>query len=265
MDYRSLNGERIAFRRSGSGDPVLLLHSLGTHSGLWKATQDALANRYTTIAFDCRGHGASTLNGTFSVEAIASDALTLMEELGFERYHVVGSSMGGLFAVALNARQPQRLMSLTMVGGYASAGPAGPPRLAATRELLQHTSMRRFAESYTADTLMPTADLAARDFLVEAIASMQPSAYLATLEEILLADVSPLLGQIKVPALMIAGNEDRRAPVIVSQMLEQAIAGAKLKVLPKAGHLPMLDDPTQFCETLTHFLNCESVGCNRKP
>ncbi|MEP9349455.1 alpha/beta fold hydrolase [Xanthobacter sp. KR7-225] len=261
-----VNGERIAFRRTGEGPAVLLIHSLGTHSGLWASTFAALLGQFSLVAMDCRGHGGSTNRGGFSVAAVAQDGRALMDQLGHERFHVVGISMGGLMAVTLAAAVPDRVASLFLTGAYAGVGAAGPPRLAATRALLAGTAMAAFGAAYAADTVLPDSPEAARALVANAIAGMSAADYLDTLEAILTADVSALLPTLDVPALVLTGQEDRRAPEEVGRRLSACLPQGAFEVMPGAGHLAVLDRPAAFNQRLVDFLTQAGrrrSGCSR--
>lgn len=253
MPVLELNGETISFERAGAGAPVLLLHSLGTHAGLWASTLAALSDRFKLVAMNCRGHGGSSNRTGFSVESIARDGLALMAALGHERFHVIGCSMGGLFAVTLHALAPLRCLSLTLTGAYATVGAAGPPRIAATRETLATMPMVEFGRRYADDTVI-SADIGARELVANAIGGMTRENYLLTLEVILTADISPLLAGIAVPTLVLVGTEDLRAPPAVARGLAEAISRSVLREIQGAGHLAMLDEPEAFIQTLGRFL-----------
>jgi 3-oxoadipate enol-lactonase len=250
-----INGERIAYARVGKGEPVLLIHSLGTSSALWRTTMAALVETFTVIAPDCRGHGNSSNHGGFSVETAAGDALDLMSALGFDRFHCVGISMGGLIGVTACGRSPQRFLSMVLADSYATVGAAGPLRLAATREKLAATPMRQFAEAYVADTLLKTTPAAVHREVADMITAMSAEHYLQTLASILSADITPLLAGIGCPVLVMVGQDDSRTPVPVSQALARAIANAELVVLPDAAHLAVLDNAAAFNTALRNFLN----------
>lgn len=254
MPALELNGETISFERAGAGPPVLLLHSLGTNASLWSVVLTALSDRFAIVAMDCRGHGRSSNRGGFSVTAITRDGLALMAALGHERFHVVGCSMGGLFAVAVQAAAPDRVLSLALAGAYATVGAAGPPRIVATRELLATLSMAEFGRRYAEDTVITTA-LEPRTLVENAIAAMTREDYMETLEAILTADVSPILAGIAVPTLVLVGTEDRRAPPEVARRLADSIPGAVFRQIDGAGHLAMLDEPEAFVRELELFLS----------
>ncbi len=254
MPQLTVNGENIHYREAGAGVPVILVHSLGTSLRLWDSTIAALSPNFKVIAIDCRGHGESTNRGGFSVDAIVDDVFAVASALSLPSFHYVGISMGGLFGVATCAKAPKRLLSLTLADSYATVGPAGPPRVASTRETLKTVPMRDFAAGYVRDTLMPATPKLVHDATVDAIASVRPGNYLQTLEAILTADVTPLLREVRAPTLVIVGENDQRTPVAVSEKLAAAIPGAQLVVVKSAGHLSVLDQPEDFNGSLGRFL-----------
>jgi 3-oxoadipate enol-lactonase len=91
------DGATIAFDRAGTGPPVLLIQGVGVIGGGWRPQIDGLASQYSLYTFDNRGIGQSTLNGSgLSIEAMAADALAVMDAAGAARFQVVGHSMGGV-------------------------------------------------------------------------------------------------------------------------------------------------------------------------
>lgn len=253
-EFLDINGERIAFRRAGQGPAVLLIHSLGLDGGLWASTLEALSDRFTLVAMDCRGHGASSNRGGFTVAAVANDARTLMEALGHARFHVVGMSMGGLMAVHLAALTPASVLSLVLAGAYGSVGDGAPARIATTRARLATCSMADFGRSYADDTLLPAAGAAARDRVADTIGAMTARDYIDTIESILTDDVTPLLAHITAPTLVLTGSSDFRAPIAKGQALAQGISGARFEIMPEAGHLAVLDVPDAFNTRVARFL-----------
>lgn len=260
LEFLDINGERIAFRRAGQGPAVLLIHSLGLDCGLWTRTLEALSDRFAVVALDCRGHGASSNRGGFTVEAVASDARTLMETLGHARFHVVGMSMGGLMAARVAAKAPSSVLCLVLCSAYVSVGAAGPPRIAATRAELANTSMADFGRAYADDTILPTSDAAARRFVAHAIAKMTAGDYLDTIEAILTADITSLLPAIAAPTLVLTGSADRRAPPEKGRELAHAVRNARFEELQGAGHLAVLDAPDIFNSHLRGFLTQGRLG-----
>ncbi|MEU6357779.1 alpha/beta hydrolase, partial [Streptomyces sp. NPDC047072] len=119
------DGTRIAYRdRSGPGIPVLLLHGLAGHLGEWDDLAARLVSAgHRVVAYDARGHGASTRRpASVSRAAHVGDAVAVEAALDLGPAVVVGQSMGGSTAMLLAAGRPELVRSLVLV----EAGPAGP-------------------------------------------------------------------------------------------------------------------------------------------
>ncbi len=106
MVFANVNGEQLFYERRGNGPTVVLVHSLGTSSAIWQFLISNLEPRFECIAFDCRGHGRSSRNRSFSVEAIADDILALASALDRQRFHLAGISMGGVICMTAYAKAP---------------------------------------------------------------------------------------------------------------------------------------------------------------
>jgi len=138
----TLHEGRLAYRVRGAGDPVLFVQGVGVHSPTggprrpgdgWAPQTDALSSPYACLSFDHRGMGASPASPTpFTIEDLAADAVALADAQGWDRFHVVGHSMGGLISVVLALAHPRRVRSLSLLCTSAS-GPylATPSPLAA--------------------------------------------------------------------------------------------------------------------------------------
>ena len=112
-------GARISYSRAGTGAPVLLIQGVGAIGNVWRPQIEGLRDRFSLIAYDNRGIGASTItDGHLSIEAMADDALAILDAEGIDRCHVVGHSMGGLIAMQLALTSPRRVKSLTLLSTF---------------------------------------------------------------------------------------------------------------------------------------------------
>ncbi|WP_299918160.1 alpha/beta fold hydrolase [uncultured Roseobacter sp.] len=117
-DFVEVNGQRICYALAGSGPPLLLLHGFPQTHVLWRQAGALLGDRYTVIAPDLRGYGASSKpEGTenYSFRHMAQDQTALMKHLGFARFHVAGHDRGGRVAHRLALDAPDAMLSLTVM------------------------------------------------------------------------------------------------------------------------------------------------------
>lgn len=119
MGFVSARGARVSYTRMGTGAPVLLIQGVGAIGDAWRPQVEGLRDRFSLITFDNRGIGASTItDGSLSIEAMADDALAILDAEGIDRCHVVGHSMGGLIAMQLALTSPRRVRSLTLLSTF---------------------------------------------------------------------------------------------------------------------------------------------------
>jgi 3-oxoadipate enol-lactonase len=257
MPLLSANGETIHYLTEGSGPVVVLVHSLGASCMLWADQIAALKDRYTLIAWDARGHGGSSTNGEATIQGAVDDLAGLLDHLHITTCHVVGLSMGGRIALLFNAEHPGVARSLVLAGTFAKPPEGAAERYAATREALAYISMREFALQYAGERLMPATALEVQDKVADWVASVPVKAYLETMKSVLTGDFTPTLAAVGVPTLVLAGENDTLTPPGQAQELASAIAGAKLTIIPAAGHLANLDNPDAFTAALAGFLDAQ--------
>lgn len=118
----TLEGESIAYRSYGTGEPVVLVHGTALSQVIWRGLGyvDALAPDHRVITIDLRGHGQSTIPVTadrYSLERLAGDVLAVLDDAGIPSAHYIGYSLGGLIGFSLVDRLPERIRSFTALAG----------------------------------------------------------------------------------------------------------------------------------------------------
>jgi 3-oxoadipate enol-lactonase len=123
MPTLSIDDIQIAYQHIGAGEPVLLIHGLGSSARDWEFQTPALAARYQVIAADLRGHGGSSKpRGRYRITRFATDMAELLQGLAAAPAHVVGLSLGGMVALELALSRPDLVRSLVVI----NSGPAAP-------------------------------------------------------------------------------------------------------------------------------------------
>lgn len=266
MPYVQSDATRIWYETFGSGEPLLLIMGLSGTIQSWGLQIPELARQYRLICLDNRGVGRSDKPlGPYSIEDMAEDALAVLDAAGVDSAHVLGVSMGGLIAQALYHQRPTRVRSLVL--GCTGAGPNDPnyvppaphvweilqrDRETEPPELILEAMARMFYHpSYRARM----ADLTARLLRLQQNEPQPPHAYAAQLSACLNhVPNSPRLKNIRVPTLVLHGDEDEIWPLANASHLAAHIPNAELAVIPDSGHMFMIEKPREFNQAVLDFL-----------
>lgn len=263
-----IDGIALAYDDSGSGAPVVLLHAFPLSKAMWRAQADALGDAYRVIAPDLRGHGESARAGdSATMDEMADDVLALLDRLGLGRVALGGLSMGGYVALNLARRYPGRLAALILADTRAGADSAeGREGRAATARKALEQGAAAIADQLLPKLLAPATQRDRPGLAGEVralIEATSPQAIAAASHGMAArADSTPALAAISVPTLILVGAEDALTPPGESEAMRAAIPGARLAIIPGAGHLSNLEQPAAFNQALRGFL--DGLGADGK-
>jgi 3-oxoadipate enol-lactonase len=259
MKARIAGGE-LSYDVRGSGPALLLLHAFPLGMAMWDDQARALSSAFQVVRFDCRGFGGSPPGeGLLTMEAVANDGAALLDHLDIPSATVCGVSMGGYAAFAFVRRHASRLRGLVLADTKAGADTDQARRTRAE----QAAKVRREGTAAIADVVLPK--------LVGKTTHEQRPQVVARLREMILAnpprgiadalaglaaraDSTPTLREIRVPTLVVCGEEDVITPPAEAEAMQAAIPGSTLELLPKAGHLASVETPEAFNRVLDAFL-----------
>jgi 3-oxoadipate enol-lactonase len=255
-------GVRLAWEAFGEGEPVLFIHGLGYDRHGWGPAPETLAERFRVITFDNRGVGESdTPPGPYSTSEMAADAAAVLSDVGVERAHVVGTSLGGLIAQELALRTPQRVLTLVLSSttpGGTSAFPMpqrGAERFAAFAEDPSPENLFGLIEnSLSAATVASSPELVEEIYAYRLAHPPRLDAWLA--QAAAGAEFSSLaaLATLDRPTLVTHGVDDNVVDYRNGELIAQAVPGAELVLVPDAGHLCFWERPDAFVGAIASFL-----------
>lgn len=237
---------------------VTMSHSLSANLTMWDPQVSALAERYRVLRYDTRGHGGSDVPaGEYDFGQLADDAVALLDGLGIERTHFVGLSMGGMIGQHLGLKHGARLLSLTL----ADTSSGYPPEAAAgwgDRIAFAKANGMAATVDATIERWFSPAFVASGAPVVEKVRDMirqtPVQGYCGCGAAIRALDTTPHLAKIRVPTLVIVGEDDPGTPVSMAKIIADGIPGAELVILPVVRHLSNLEDVSGFNAALTGFL-----------
>jgi pimeloyl-ACP methyl ester carboxylesterase len=248
-----LSGNLYYSHHHDAGDeapPLVLIHGAGGMHLYWPPEIRRLRG-YSVYAVDLPGHGKSeTVDGQQTISDYSRHLVQWLESIQLRRAVIIGHSMGSAIALTLAIHHPEYVVGLGLVGSSA--------------RLKVHPDLLNFAAD-------PTTFLKAADLLVSCSFSPSTSPHLVELatrrmesvrQSVLFGDllacnqfdVMEQLGSIKQGTLVICGEGDQMTPVRSAQYLASAIPNAELCVIPDAGHMVMLEQPSLVAEKLRSFL-----------
>jgi 3-oxoadipate enol-lactonase len=256
----SVAGAELACEVTGTGPAVLLLHAFPLGLAMWDEQAAAFQDAHQVVRFDCRGFGGSPPGDSLlTMERIADDAVGVLDRLGIPSAAVGGLSMGGYAALALVRRHADRIHALVLADTRAGAD---SPEAKATRAA-QAEKVRREGAAAIADAVLPkllgATTHQARPELVarvrRIIESNPPRGIADALAGLAArADSTATLREIRVPTLVVVGEEDAITPPAEAEALQRGIAGSRLAVIPRAGHLANMENPAEFNREVGAFL-----------
>jgi len=247
----NLNGIEIEYQDGGLGSPVLLGHGYSATGRMWDGQRAAHGDRYRIVSWDMRGHGQTESPkdpAQYSAALTVADMRALLQHCGIERAVVGGLSLGGYVSLAFYLAHPEMVRALVIC----DSGPGY--RNAEARAAWNQRAHERAAELETKGLEA----LAGRSReMREAMGHHASAQGLAHAARGMLAqegsEVIDSLGGIRVPTLIIVGDQDR--PFLAPcEYMAKKIPGARLEVIPGAGHSSNLDQPAIFNRVLSDFL-----------
>ncbi|AZC16990.1 MULTISPECIES: alpha/beta fold hydrolase [Pseudomonas] len=258
MAYFEHEGCTLHYEEYGRGEPLLLVHGLGSSAQDWEKQVPELATRYRLIIPDVRGHGRSDKpRERYSIPGFAADLMALVEHLGLGPVHYVGLSMGGMIGFQLAVDQPHLFKSLCIVNS------APEVKLRSADDYWQwfkRWSMSRLLSMAAigkalGQRLFPKPEQAElRQKMAERWARNDKRAYLASFDAIVGWGVQERLGRITCPTLVVSADHDY-TPVALKEAYVKLLPHAQLVVIEDSRHATPLDQPQRFNQTLLHFIN----------
>ena len=267
-------GGRIYYEVDGDGPALTLVHAGVATLRQWDPQVPAFAERYTVVRYDTRGFGRTqTDNVSFSNRA---DLTAVLDHLGIERTHLLGTSRAGSIALDATLQFPDRVASLIVVAGgiRGHESPSTDAEAATFEELERLWEAKDWSALAEGETALwvdgpgqPTdrVDPAIRRTVHEWIAaSYRDHADEEPEPRVLEPPANERLGEVRVPTLVIVGGLDTSGTIAASRRLAENISGARLEIFEGVAHMVNLEQPDRFTAVVLDFLaDIESGALSR--
>lgn len=256
MPMVQVNTIRLYCEIHGTGQPLVLIHGLGSSTRDWEAQVHEFSTSYQVVTFDLRGHGQSDKPaGPYRMAMFSADLADLLQTLGIAATHVVGLSLGGAIAFQFALDYPARVRTLTIVNSAPTLGDPAYAQQEIERRvgIVQQHGMRAMGQALSANLFPKPEQASLRETFVERWAENDPEAYIEATRSMLGWDVTNRLSTLERPTLVIAADQDY-SPVAVKEAYIKLIPNAQLIVMSDAHHAVPMEQPEQFNTVLRRFL-----------
>ena len=272
--FIQINGINVHYKQMGSGEPVIiLLHGFGASVFSWREVMTPLANYGTVIAFDRPAFGLTQRpmpgewqgQNPYSPEAQVALVIGLMDALEVDRAILIGNSAGGSVALSTALANPQRINGLVLVDAAVYSGGGAPAWIRPLLRLPQYDRVGQLISRsllQNGDRLIETAWHDPTRISPEVIEGYQKPLLANNWDRALWeltkasseSGLADRLAELKLPVLVVSGDDDRIVPTDQSVRLSEEIAGARLVVFTACGHVPQEECPDQFLQAVKPFV-----------
>ena len=242
----------------GEGEPLLLLHGLGSSTRDWQYQLDNFAQAYRVVTLDLRGYGQTDHPpGPYSIQQMSEDVFALVNYLEIPGFHLLGYSMGGAVALQFALDHASHVDKLIVVNSQPSFIPTGWRQKVEYRmrkTVVSVLGVRRLAPIIAKRLFPDPSQQALRDLLIDRYSQNDAHAYLATLDALAVWSVVSRLGDLHMPTLFITADHDYTSVQDKQRYVDQ-FPNARMVVVENSRHGTPLDQPEVFNSHVLDFLS----------
>ncbi len=251
----------FSYLDGGRGDTVLLVHGFGANKDSWNRFARHLSGKYRVVAVDLPGHGESTsgLEYNYDIPSQARRLALFTEVLGINRFHILGSSMGGAIAIYFSHEHPDRIITLGLMSSAGVLSPR-PSEYMQKLEKGENPLLVRSREDFDAMLEFVMAQPPYMPWFIRDVAYEQYRQRQAInqkiFNDIATGDVieAPFLPEINVPVFLLWGQQDRVLDVSSVEVFQKRIPRTETVILDNIGHAPMYEAPEVSAKHYLAFL-----------
>jgi pimeloyl-ACP methyl ester carboxylesterase len=279
LPFVEVKNGKLFYAVSGSGPPLVLLHSAWASHEWWRWQIPILSQNYRTYAVDIRGHGRSTpLEKVYSIEGFTRDLKIFLAELGIEETALVGWSLGGIIAMQYCLNHPSKVNALVLIATQGHKNSRLKLKiifyylqahLSLLMDFAQPRKYDRIAQSFPSQSaewlewqvknmLSSKTPKEVCDWIIDDITNHPRKNFFEVIKSAWNWEAGDKLKQIKVPTLILVGDRDNLTPPRISQLLQAAIPDSKLVIVEDASHYLVMERPELVNAEILKFL--KSIG-----
>jgi 3-oxoadipate enol-lactonase len=242
----------------GEGPPLYMAHGIGSRKSAWRAITDALANDFTCVAYDQRGHGESPIPPVpYSLDNLVEDLEALRQKLGHDKIHVMGHSLGGQIGPAFARTHPDHTLSIVLLSTAAARtvedcakvnGVVAKMRAEGVAPILPTLVARWYTDEFCA---------ARPDAIQDRIAQVNGTpedVFLSVFDVYASTEMASWLPQVTAPCLVLTGENDPGCNPRLNTEIDRLLPNSELVILPELRHSILVEGPDQVIPPVRDFL-----------
>ena len=255
-----INGVKINYELEGKeGNPCLTFsNSLAANLNMWDPQAEYFKENYRILRYDTRGHGQSeAAEPPYSLETLADDVVGLWAQLGINKSHFIGLSLGGMIGQGLALRYPDKLLSLAVCDSRADCPEQYRNNWHQRIPEVEKNGMDPLVEPtitrwFTEDCINARPEM--MDEVRQMVGATSKEGYIGCAQAILGLNYLDSLDTIELPSIFIVGAQDTGTPPEAAKAMHEKVSGSIYQEIDPAAHVSNMENPTAFNKALENFL-----------
>jgi pimeloyl-ACP methyl ester carboxylesterase len=249
---------RSAVSLEGDGPPLFLIHGIGASRHSWDGLVARARDHFRCISYDLRGHGSSPRPAPpYSLDDLVDDLEALRAELGIDRAHFAGHSLGGMIAPAYARAHPDRVLSLGLLSTAAGRTVEDAARVKGVVAAMRDKGIAPVLETLKERWFTPQFAASHPDVItrrLKQVIDTDPEVFLSVFDIYAETEMAPWLNEIKAPSLVLTGEFDGGCPPRLNEIIAGELPDAELVVLAGLRHAILLEAADQVAGPVLDFL-----------
>jgi len=249
----------VAHEVTGSGPALYMVHGIGSRKSTWAPIVDRLADRYTCVTYDLRGHGDSPVPAVpYTLDDLVEDLEALRARLGHDRLHVIGHSLGGMIGPAYARSNPERTASIGLISTAAGRTAEDSARVRGVVQRMRDEGIEAVLPTlvdrwYTDDFAAANPDVIRRR--IDQVLATPPEVFLSVFDVYATTEMGPWLSEIRRPCLVLTGENDPGCSPRLNRFIDSELPDRRLVILPRLRHSIVVEAADAVGTTIAEFLS----------
>ena len=249
---------KLSYCVTGDGPPLYLVHGIGSRKTTWNELIAGLEDQFTCVSYDLRGHGDSACPPPpYSLQDMVDDLEALRHELGHERIHIAGHSLGGMIGPAYALEHPDRVLSVSLLSTAAGRTEDDLGKLRAVGDAMEQNGIAETLSTFVARWFTDEF-MAAHPELIEArlqqVIDTPADVFLSVFWIYATTEMAPWLHRIHCPCLVLTGELDGGCNPRLNRFIHDQLKDSRLVILPGLKHSLMIEASDRVLPHLRSFL-----------